>query len=77
MNDACAQIVVAVRSAMPVLVLLESAGVELLAVIPTEKGIDCDARSVSVTQCYNVTAIPDSAEILKALGGRWCALATS
>jgi len=37
-------------------------------------GIDFDARSVSVTQCGSVSAIPAFAEISKALGIRWCAL---
>ena len=36
--------------------------------------VDCDARSVSVTQCGSVTAIPAFAEISKVLGIRWCAL---
>jgi predicted ATP-dependent endonuclease of OLD family len=36
--------------------------------------VDCDARSVSVTQCGSVSAIPAFAEISKALGIRWCAL---
>jgi ABC-type branched-subunit amino acid transport system ATPase component len=36
--------------------------------------VDCDARSVSVTQCGSVSAIPAFAEISKELGIRWCAL---
>jgi len=37
-------------------------------------GFDCDARSISITQCGSVTAIPAFAEISKELGIRWCAL---
>jgi ABC-type hemin transport system ATPase subunit len=36
--------------------------------------IDYDARSVSVTQCGSVSAIPAFAAISMALGIRWCAL---
>jgi energy-coupling factor transporter ATP-binding protein EcfA2 len=36
--------------------------------------VDLDARSVSITQCGSVTAIPAFAEIASALGIRWCAL---
>jgi len=37
-------------------------------------GVDCDARSLSVTQCGSVTAIPAFCAISSALGIRWCAL---
>jgi AAA domain, putative AbiEii toxin, Type IV TA system/Overcoming lysogenization defect protein-like, TOPRIM domain len=37
-------------------------------------GIDYDARSVSVTQCGSVSAIPGFAAISTTLGIRWCAL---
>jgi predicted ATPase len=37
-------------------------------------GLDYDARSVSITQCGSVTAIPAFAEISTAVGIRWCAL---
>jgi len=39
-----------------------------------KKRVDCDARSVSITQCGGATAILAFAEISKALGIRWCAL---
>jgi ABC-type cobalamin transport system ATPase subunit len=39
-----------------------------------KSNVDCDARSVSVTQCGSVSAIPAFAEISKELGIRWCAL---
>jgi predicted ATP-dependent endonuclease of OLD family len=37
-------------------------------------GIDCDGRSISITQCGSVTAIPAFAKISKDLGIRWCSL---
>jgi ABC-type thiamine transport system ATPase subunit len=37
-------------------------------------GVDCDARSVSITQCGSVTTIPAFVEISKNLGISWCAL---
>jgi hypothetical protein len=37
-------------------------------------GFDLDARSISVTQCGSVTAIPAFASVAAALGIRWCAL---
>jgi ABC-type cobalamin transport system ATPase subunit len=37
-------------------------------------GVDCDARSVSITQCGSVSSIPAFSEISKDLGIRWCAL---
>ena len=36
--------------------------------------MDSDARSVSVTQCGSITAIPSFVAISKKLGIRWCAL---
>jgi len=39
-----------------------------------KKNIDCDTRSVSITQCGSVTAIPAFTEISSSLGIRWCAL---
>jgi hypothetical protein len=39
-----------------------------------KKSVDCDARSVSVTQCGSVSTIPAFAGISQALGIRWCAL---
>lgn len=39
-----------------------------------KSGVDYDARSVSITQCGSVTAIPAFASIASALGIRWCAL---
>jgi ABC-type sulfate/molybdate transport systems ATPase subunit len=38
------------------------------------KQVDCDARSVSVSQCGSITAIPAFVEISKVLGIRWCAV---
>lgn len=37
-------------------------------------GVDCDARSISVTQCGSVTAVPAFVEICTQLGIRWCAV---
>lgn len=39
-----------------------------------KSSVDCDARSVSVSQCGSVSAIPAFAAISSALGIRWCAL---
>jgi hypothetical protein len=36
--------------------------------------VDYDARSVSITQCGSVTAIPAFVEISTELGIRWCTL---
>lgn len=36
--------------------------------------VDCDGRSVSITQCGSVSSIPAFAEISSLLGIRWCAL---
>jgi ABC-type cobalamin transport system ATPase subunit len=39
-----------------------------------KKQIDYDARSVSITQCGSVTAVPAFTRIAGSLGIRWCAL---
>jgi predicted ATP-dependent endonuclease of OLD family len=45
------------------------------ATLALEKtNMDCDARSITITQCGSVTAIPAFAEISSALGIRWCAV---